>query len=400
MNRYLNLLVFYLFLLSISIYPERLQYKYLKGEKYRIIHEVDEYININGIPTNRTKIMNKIAVHTINTKSDSGELDCIYQTSENFLGNKSSFQLKEDYQSKFWRDRLGLYTIDDKYFMPVIRNIPLFPDKDINIGETWTSDAYEVHDMKKQFGLEQPLRIPIKVHYKYLNNLTIDSKKIAVLKVSYTIFYKTPYKQLNLMPIPVLISGYSEQVYYWNIEEGRLDSHKEEFDYYFTLSNRSSIEYIGNSKGTYYLSPALDKEKIAQDLNKELKEKGITDTSVKTDEKGVTLSLENIQFQANSFQLSESEKEKLKKIAELIQKVPDRDVFITGHTARVGYEETSQILSKKRSKAVGDFLISLKILKNRQILTVGKGSTVPIGDNNTEEGRRQNRRVEITILEN
>jgi outer membrane protein OmpA-like peptidoglycan-associated protein len=85
-----------------------------------------------------------------------------------------------------------------------------------------------------------------------------------------------------------------------------------------------------------------------------------------------------------------------------LEKFPDRDIAIAGHTARAsGYtEEDYQALSEKRANAVGDFLLALGARRPAQVTTRGMGARMPLGDNATEEGRRKNRRVEITILEN
>ena len=398
---YKNIILFFVFLFLTSYaHAQKFHYAYIKGEKYRIIYEVDEVIKINGAFSHRSNILNKVAVNTLSVKDGAGELSCNFQTSESFFGSNTSFELKQDYYSKFWRDKLGVFIIDDTYYMPVIRNVPRFPDRDVVVGESWTAAGYEVHDLRRQYKITEALRFPVKVHYKYLKNENLDSKKIAIIKVSYTVFHKTKYQQKGAFPVPVLITGSSQQIYYWNIVEGRLHSRTEEFDYIFQLSNKTTIEYVGSSKGTYLVSPRLEKIRIAKELDEELKKQGIKDTTVKTEERGVTLTLKNIQFKPYSAQLFESEKNKLKKISEFLKKFPSRDFMITGHTARVGPERTSQILSEKRAKSVSDYLIQLKTLKNPQVITVGHGSRKPLADNKTEEGKKKNRRVEITILEN
>jgi len=109
-----------------------------------------------------------------------------------------------------------------------------------------------------------------------------------------------------------------------------------------------------------------------------------------------------VNFPANADALLPSEQEKLRRIASILKDYPDRDLLVTGHTAGVpGYTaQQHQELSELRAKAVGDFLVSLGARAPSQITTRGLGASAPIGDNATEEGRRRNRRVEITILEN
>jgi outer membrane protein OmpA-like peptidoglycan-associated protein len=107
-----------------------------------------------------------------------------------------------------------------------------------------------------------------------------------------------------------------------------------------------------------------------------------------------------VNFPPYSSELTAPEREKLSRIASILKQFPDRDFLITGHTARVGEERTSQILSEQRAQAVADFLISRGACGRTQVMTQGKGSREPAADNAAEEGRKKNRRVEITILEN
>ena len=93
-------------------------------------------------------------------------------------------------------------------------------------------------------------------------------------------------------------------------------------------------------------------------------------------------------------------KEKIKRIGYILSNFPDNDVLITGHTAQVGTEESSQILSEARALAVFKFLKGIGDRDYNSLLYRGQGSLVPLADNSTEQGREKNRRVEITILEN
>ena len=97
-----------------------------------------------------------------------------------------------------------------------------------------------------------------------------------------------------------------------------------------------------------------------------------------------------------------AEQEKLKRIPEILKKIPNRDIAVTGHAARAaGYTEKDyQSLSEKRARTVADYLLSLGVRRPEQMSFRGMGARVPIGDNSTEEERMINRRVEITILEN
>ena len=126
---------------------------------------------------------------------------------------------------------------------------------------------------------------------------------------------------------------------------------------------------------------------------------GLENTTVRSDEEGLTISIENIQFMPDSAILLDSEKAKLREIAKVIQQFPLNDLLISGHTALAGTERDRQSLSEERAHAVAEYLAEIGAKDSTHIFTRGFGATKPIAPNNTEEGKAKNRRVEITILD-
>lgn len=376
-----------------------LRYLYRAGEKYRIISEVSEEVLINGARSHTSDILNKVSVETAEVKGASGRLDCLFRMSERIQGRYEAFYLKEDYHSGFWRDERGACTIDPSYFMPVVRNVPLFPAGAVRPGDTWSAEAEEVHDLRRGYGLDRPLRFPVTVNYSYLRNEVRAGVKTAVLRIKYNTFHRVPAGGSPSRPVPEKITGTSDQTWYWDLAAGAMHSYDEEFDFIFFLNNGSHVEYRGTAHGRLLRSQALDRDRVADELSRRLKQEKIADVEIKKDKNGVSIVLENVRFPPNSPELTAYEKEKLSRIYDLLQKFPDRDFLVTGHTARVGDEETSRTLSVQRAQAVGDFLIGKGIGKTR-VMTRGMGSAEPAADNATEEGRKKNRRVEIMILEN
>ncbi|MFW5769781.1 MAG: OmpA family protein, partial [Spirochaetota bacterium] len=158
--------------------------------------------------------------------------------------------------------------------------------------------------------------------------------------------------------------------------------------------------YIGTAEAEVIESEKLDRGKAAADIRRRLEEEGY-DTGVTETEKGVTITLENIQFLPDSSVLIESEQKKLTLIADILRKeYPERDLLITGHTALAGTPEGRQTLSERRAAAVANFFLSLGVRDEEEMITQGMGAREPVADNSTERGMRRNRRVEITILEN
>jgi outer membrane protein OmpA-like peptidoglycan-associated protein len=385
-----------------SANAETFRFVHIKGEKYRLIAEVEEKVFFNGQFGYNVEALNKIAVEIMEVKKGAGYINALYQTSERVYGDEGSYSLTEELSSVFWRDQQGHYTINKNYFRPVFRDIPVFPDKDISPGFTWTAPAQELHDLRKPFGIRDPYIIPFTVHYTYLGNTEMDGIKISQFKVEYS--YEHDVKGLKPVdpdiPLPVKIGGKVSQVYNWDIEHGKVHSYTDSFYVVYLLSSGDYYEIIGTSKGEAFISPALDRKKAAEEITKEIEKNELQGVTVEQGEKGIKITLENIQFQPDSYELMPAEKQKLQTIAQILKKYPERDIEIEGHAAKIGSDELGMILSRNRAKAVGDYLLYLGATKPNKMIIVGKGATEPIADNSTEAGRIKNRRVEITILEN
>jgi outer membrane protein OmpA-like peptidoglycan-associated protein len=89
----------------------------------------------------------------------------------------------------------------------------------------------------------------------------------------------------------------------------------------------------------------------------------------------------------------------LDKLVTVLNKYPDTDLEIDGHTDNKGSDAYNQTLSEKRARAVSDYLIAHNISAGR-IRTVGMGEKYPKYSNDTETGRAGNRRVEFQITAN
>lgn len=101
-----------------------------------------------------------------------------------------------------------------------------------------------------------------------------------------------------------------------------------------------------------------------------------------------------ILFGFNSSTLNDEAKASLAEFATVLKSTPDADVAILGHTDNVGTEKANQSVSEKRAKAVAKYLTEQGV--ESQIKDVlGMSFTQPVASNDTEEGRAENRRVEV-----
>lgn len=106
-----------------------------------------------------------------------------------------------------------------------------------------------------------------------------------------------------------------------------------------------------------------------------------------------------ILFETGKAGLSPESKTALTNFAISLKDTPETDVAVNGHTDSTGSREVNERLSLERAQSVIDFLSKNGIDKAR---TTGKGLAfdIPVADNSTAEGRKQNRRVEVFITAN
>lgn len=107
----------------------------------------------------------------------------------------------------------------------------------------------------------------------------------------------------------------------------------------------------------------------------------------------------NVLFDIDKSDLTADAKPTLNKLVEVLNKYPDTNIELQGHTDDTGPANYNQSLSERRAKAVDGYLTS-KGIPAKRIRTKGFGETVPKYDNTTASGRAQNRRVEFLITAN
>ena len=112
--------------------------------------------------------------------------------------------------------------------------------------------------------------------------------------------------------------------------------------------------------------------------------------------KNATVILNNIYFDFNSYELRPDSQAEIEKIVHFLDNNPQLKLEIQGHTDNVGQDSYNKQLSMNRAEAVYNGLISSGISSER-ITFKGFGSLQPIANNSTEEGRQENRRIELVI---
>jgi outer membrane protein OmpA-like peptidoglycan-associated protein len=106
--------------------------------------------------------------------------------------------------------------------------------------------------------------------------------------------------------------------------------------------------------------------------------------------------LNDVLFETNSYKLNKELLSKLDSISAYLRKQPQAELIVSGHTDNVGKESYNLNLSSQRAEAVAEYFLD-KGIAPEQVTFAGFGSAQPIAPNDTPDGRRKNRRVEIRI---
>ncbi|EPR72428.1 outer membrane protein, OmpA/MotB family [Winogradskyella psychrotolerans RS-3] len=177
------------------------------------------------------------------------------------------------------------------------------------------------------------------------------------------------------------------------------------FENYFALGNFKTNADTKKSKArqtkyesfSYYYIDDVSIELLEKEENvKKETLKPVEEPTIKTNE---IYTFKNVLFDFDKSDLLDISIKELNQLYKHLEANPTLKVEIYGHTDTIGLEARNQELSEQRAKAVSDYLIG-KGLDVTRITSFGFGSTQPISDNNTEEGRQLNRRVAFKLIEN
>jgi OOP family OmpA-OmpF porin len=108
-------------------------------------------------------------------------------------------------------------------------------------------------------------------------------------------------------------------------------------------------------------------------------------------------SILDIQFEINQKTVQRESEERIDKVALFMKKYPNTTAVIEGHSDEVGSAPDNMMLSERRAAGVVTYLVDHGGIARSRLKSVGYGETRPIADNNTEAGKRQNRRINAII---
>ncbi len=105
----------------------------------------------------------------------------------------------------------------------------------------------------------------------------------------------------------------------------------------------------------------------------------------------------NITFETDRYDLKSSFQEVLNSVVLVLNKYPDTNLAVIGHTDSTGADSYNMELSQRRASSVASYLMSQQV-DSARLSTRGAGETQPVASNDTKEGRALNRRVELSIV--
>ncbi|MDP2971726.1 MAG: OmpA family protein [Deltaproteobacteria bacterium] len=108
--------------------------------------------------------------------------------------------------------------------------------------------------------------------------------------------------------------------------------------------------------------------------------------------------LDPVYFDPNKTNISPAAAKALDRSGTILKENPQIKVEIGGHTDPAGPEKVNQKMSEKRAQSAKKYLTDKFCIAENRLVTNGYGSTKPVADNKTEEGRSKNRRVEFRII--
>ena len=115
--------------------------------------------------------------------------------------------------------------------------------------------------------------------------------------------------------------------------------------------------------------------------------------------RGLVMNMSDVLFDFNKFTLKPEAREKLAKVSGILLAYPGLTMQVEGYTDNIGSDEYNQKLSEERAGAVRDYLVAQGVAQTG-ITATGYGKNDPVADNSTNDGRAQNRRVQLVVSGN
>lgn len=138
---------------------------------------------------------------------------------------------------------------------------------------------------------------------------------------------------------------------------------------------------------------------LVHEIESAAAEQGLENFKAQAKDGNISIIYRDILFPPDSPEITVETRSKINRMITVLERFSDKGIRVEGHTAKIpNQEDDGKILSKARAEAVSGVIAESGIFSADRIEAFGRGEYEPIADNDTQEGRIQNRRVEISIV--
>ncbi|MBB6481081.1 OmpA family protein [Spirochaeta isovalerica] len=387
----------FVFLFSASLDSE-VYFSFVPAGKYRVIERSDYRLRQNG--TYKGHIYNENrGILSADLQSDgSYRVSATYYVFEELTrdGSRQASKVDEINRSDFTLYTSGEMIIDRNETYPLIRSFPSYTSDPVAKGDSWLAFSEKVVLHKGTV-----TRFPVYCEYVYEGLSRYQGQDVHSIRAKYAVRYNQgddpdgnpELKNISgTHDVSIIISAFDGEPIL--IRDNMREIHQ--------FTDGQSLEKNGFIltffKGVRGLDRANMAEKLMADLQSDLGDDISGDISLSQKDEGLLLTLKNLHFLPDQAVLLADDVPLLDSLARYLKTVDDRSFLVKGHTADVGTRESQFELSIDRAVVVVNELIKRGIGEDR-FLYMGMGGTEPVASNDSEEGRAENRRVEILIME-
>lgn len=278
---------------------------------------------------------------------------------------------------------------------PSFRSFPAFPAKEVVPGESWQAEAERAVDPLNK-GIVT--RMPMYVQYTLADEEVYHEENVYRIKAIWQTNYNDRVRDPKGDSSLTTAAGGHKADILVRKSTGEAILVIDTVDEQFVYSDGGAVQFKGTITLFTKFPPAIEHEKIIQSLNRIAVVTPENNVVVEKTPAGLRLSVRDIKFAPDSADVSDDEKSRLDEIAEVLKLAPNSQFLVEGHTASVGRPEGEQKLSEQRAHRIAEELAKRGV-STEAFICRGWGGNKPVASNDTDAGRAQNRRVEITILE-
>lgn len=310
---------------------------------------------------------------------------------------KVGFGINDFVPSKFIIHDDGTFKMLEDHGYPTFRSFPTYPKEKVSVGQSWTAKAYRSIDPLEKGILTT---IPIYVQYTFKGEQNYKGHEVYCVSAMWATRYAmgTSYYDFGGDRELVKASGSHKANILIDKHTGITLVINDSVDEKFVYADGNEVAFKGTISMFTEYPPTYEIEKLLPVIQRVAKlSDDEANIEVENTAAGIKLTIPNLQFEPDSAMLVKGEYSRIDDIYEILKMVPQAQILIEGHTAKTGNDKGEMNLSVERAKSIAQELVKRGINEGR-LICKGSGSTKPIADNSTAEGKKINRRVEITIL--